>query len=67
MAAEVDLGKVRLTDAELTEKIVEVNGGVRFGKDADGNPGYVVADAETGADTVIPFLKAKVAELVYPK
>lgn len=55
--AQADLGKVRLTDAELSEKIVQVNGGVRFGKDADGKPGYVVTDAETGADTVIPFSK----------
>ena len=53
--AQADLGKVRLTDAELSEKIIQVNGGVRFGKDADGKPGYVVTDAETGADTVIPF------------
>ena len=55
--AEVDLGKVRMTDAELSEKIIQTNGGVRFGKDAAGKPGYVVADAETGADTVIPFSK----------
>ena len=53
--AQSDLGKVMLTDAELTDKIVQVNGGVRFGKDADGKPGYGVTDAETGADTVIPF------------
>lgn len=53
--AQVDLGKVRLTDAELSEKIIQINGGVKFGKDADGNPGYVVTDAETGADTVVPF------------
>ncbi|MBD5550485.1 MAG: hypothetical protein HDQ96_04815 [Lachnospiraceae bacterium] len=53
--AEADLGKVKLTDAELSEKIIEVNGGVKLGKDADGNPGYVVKDDETGADTVIPF------------
>ncbi len=53
--AQTDLGKVRLTDEELSEKITQVNGGVRFGKDADGKPGYVVTDAETGADTVIPF------------
>lgn len=53
--AQVDLGKVRLTDVELSEKIIQTNGGVRFGKDADGNPGYVVTDADTGADTVIPF------------
>lgn len=53
--AQADLGKVRLTDAELSEKIIQTNGGVRFGRDADGKPGYVVTDAETGADTVIPF------------
>ncbi len=53
--AQVDLGKVRMTDAELSEKIIQTNGGVRFGKDADGKPGYVVTDAETGADTVVPF------------
>lgn len=53
--AQLDLGKVRLTDTELSDKIIQVNGGVRFGKDADGKPGYVVTDAETGADTVIPF------------
>lgn len=52
--AEADLGKVRLTDEELTEKVIAVNGGVRLGKDADGNPGYITTD-ETGADTVIPF------------
>lgn len=55
--AEADLGKVRLTDEELEEKIVGVNGGVRLGKDAEGNPGYVVVDAETGAVTVLPFRK----------
>lgn len=69
MAAEADLGKVRLTDAELTEKIIGVNGGVRLGKDADGNPGYVVTDAETGADTVIPFSKGgggSLSEIEFP-
>ena len=40
--AQADLGKVRLTDAELSEKIIQVNGGIRFGKDAEGKPGYVV-------------------------
>lgn len=50
----IDLGQVRLTDEELTEKIVETNGGVKFGKDADGNPGFITTD-ETGADTVVPF------------
>lgn len=53
--AQTDLGKVRLTDDELSEKIIQTNGGVKLGKDADGKPGYVVTDAETGADTVVPF------------
>ncbi len=53
--ADADLGKVRLTNEEMAEKIIAVNGGVRLGKDAEGKPGYVVTDAETGADTVIPF------------
>lgn len=53
--SEVDLGKVKMTDAEILELILQQNGGVKLGKDADGNPGYVVTDAETGADTVIPF------------
>ncbi len=52
--AEADLGKVRLTDEELAEKVVAVNGGVRLGKDTDGNPGFITTD-EAGADTVIPF------------
>lgn len=56
--AQADLGKVRMTDEELSEKIIQTNGGVRLGKDADGKPGYVVTDAETGADTVIPFSNA---------
>lgn len=53
--AQADLGKVKLTDEELSEKVIQTNGGVRLGRDADGKPGYVVTDAETGADTVIPF------------
>lgn len=53
--AQIDLGKIKLTDEELSEKIIQTNGGVRLGKDADGKPGYVVTDAETGADTVVPF------------
>lgn len=51
---ELDLGKVKMTDAELEEKIIEVNGGIRLGKDADGNPGIIATD-ENGADTVTPF------------
>ncbi len=53
--AETDLGKIKMTDAELLDFILQCNGGVRLGKDADGNPGYVVTDADTGADTVVPF------------
>ena len=53
--AELDLGKVKMTDAELMGKILTVNGGVRFGKDADGKPGFIETDAETGEETVIPF------------
>lgn len=52
--AESDLGKVRMTEAELMEKILLANGGIRFGKDADGNPGIIETD-ETGADAVNPF------------
>ncbi|MDE6975010.1 MAG: hypothetical protein K2P38_18270 [Lachnospiraceae bacterium] len=52
--ADADLGKVRLTNEELEKKVIAINGGVRLGKDADGNPGYIATD-ETGADTVIPF------------
>lgn len=53
--ADIRIGKVRDTVEEMEERILQVNGGVRLGKDADGNPGYVVTDAETGADTVVPF------------
>ena len=53
--AELDLGKVRMTDTELMEKIITANGGVRFGKDAEGRPGFIETDAETGEETVIPF------------
>ena len=53
--AELDLGKVTKTDEEINTLISIYNGGVRFGKDSDGKPGYIVADPDTGADTVIPF------------
>lgn len=53
--AELDLGKVTKTDSEINALISAYNGGVRFGKDSDGKPGYIVADPDTGADTVIPF------------
>lgn len=52
--AQADLGKVRMTEEEFATNVILVNGGVRLGKDADGNPGYIATD-ETGADTVIPF------------
>lgn len=53
--AEVDLGQVKMTDAELMNFILQFNGGVRLGKDENGNAGYITTDEETGADTVIPF------------
>ena len=53
--AELDLGKVTKTDSEINALISVYNGGVRFGKDSDGKPGYIVADPDTGADPVIPF------------
>lgn len=53
--AELDLGRVTKTDSEINALISAYNGGVRFGKDSDGKPGYIVADPDTGADTVIPF------------
>lgn len=56
--AQLDLGKVTLTDDEITQKILNVNSNIKFGKDEDGNVGYIVTDAETGADTVIPFKKS---------
>lgn len=53
--SEVDLGQVKMTDAELMNFILQFNGGVRLGKDENGNAGYIATDEETGADTVIPF------------
>lgn len=53
--SEVDLGPVKMTDAELMNFILQFNGGVRLGKDENGNAGYIATDEETGADTVIPF------------
>lgn len=53
--SEVDLGQVKMTDAELMDFILQFNGGVRLGKDAEGKAGYITTDEETGADTVVPF------------
>ncbi len=52
--AEIDLGQVRMTDEELTDFILQLNGGIRLGRDANGQAGYVSTD-ETGTDVVIPF------------
>ncbi|GFI02305.1 hypothetical protein IMSAGC005_01133 [Lachnospiraceae bacterium] len=41
-----------VTASSLNESYL---GGIRFGRDADGNPGYYKHDEEAGADTVIPF------------
>ncbi|MDE5910262.1 MAG: hypothetical protein K2H52_16220 [Lachnospiraceae bacterium] len=41
-----------VTTSNLNESYL---GGIRFGRDADGNPGYYKHDEEAGADTVIPF------------
>lgn len=53
--AELDLGKVKATDAELEALILAQTGGVKFGKDEDGNPGYYKYDESAGADTFVPF------------
>lgn len=52
--AEIDLGQVRMADEELTDFILQLNGGVKLGRDANGQAGYVSTD-ETGTDIVIPF------------
>lgn len=51
----VDLGKVRMTDAELAEFILQFNGGLRIGKMEDGTPGYYKEDEETGEKVLMPF------------
>lgn len=53
--AELDLGKVKVTDAELQALILAQTGGVKFGKDEEGNPGYYKYDESAGADTFVPF------------
>jgi len=57
MAAEANLGRVRVTEDEIKKIKDEVSsalGGLKFGYTEDGKPGYVVTD-EAGADTVVPF------------
>jgi len=39
----------------LETLILKQTGGVKFGKDADGNPGYYKYDESAGADTLVPF------------
>lgn len=53
--ADIDLGKVTMTEEEVQQIIDKRNEGVRLGKDADGNPGYYKFDESAGADTLIPF------------
>lgn len=55
--AELNLGKVKLTEAEMQELVRQYNGGFRFGTDENGNDGYFKFDEEAGADTFYPFKK----------
>ncbi len=55
MAVEVNLGKVRLTEEEMRALVENHTGGVRLGKDEEGNYGYYKYDEEAGADTLVPF------------
>lgn len=55
--AEINLGKVKLTETEMQELVREYNGGLRFGTDENGNDGYFKYDEEAGADTFHPFKK----------
>lgn len=55
--AEVNLGKVKMTESEMQDLIRECNGGFRFGTDENGNDGYYKYDEEAGADTFVPFKK----------
>ena len=55
MAVEVNLGKVRLTEEEMRALVERHTGGVRLGKDEEGNYGYYKYDEEAGADTLVPF------------
>ncbi len=51
----------------LETLIFRQTGGVKFGKDADGNPGYYKYDESAGADTLVPFSSGGMpAEIVFP-
>lgn len=56
--AELNLGKVRMTEAEIQELVKNYNGGMRLGTDENGNDGYYKYDEEEGADTFTPFKKS---------
>lgn len=56
--AELNLGKVRMTEAEIQELVKTYNGGMRLGTDENGNDGYYKYDEEEGADTFTPFKKS---------
>lgn len=66
---EINLGKVKETDEKIKKLILEFNGGVRLGVDADGKPGYYKHNEGEGADTVIPFSQGgggiKEADILY--
>lgn len=42
-------------ESNLEELVLQINGGVRLGKDAEGNAGIIETNPETGAVTVLPF------------
>ena len=50
-----DLNHITINEAEINEIIEQHTGGVKLGKDSDGNPGYYKYDEETGTDTFCPF------------
>lgn len=55
--AEINLGKVKMTEAEMQDFVRKCNGGFQFGTDENGNDGYFKYDEEAGADTFVPFKK----------
>ena len=65
--AQTDLGKVKMTDEEIQMIVSNYLGGVKIGKDAEGNPGYYKYDESVGADTFVPFKNSGgISEFVVP-
>jgi hypothetical protein len=65
--AQIDLGKVKMTDEEIQMIVSNYLGGVKIGKDAEGNPGYYKYDESVGADTFVPFKNSGgISEFVVP-